>query len=219
MEKYRNRNKSGIKRGMKRYVARKNRNMLRGKYTLSNDITRAKIEVYDQIYVFNGTSTAQFVSVGQPYYNISVIFGNSTSFQDQYGLYARYKITGIQFVASCCSSPDNIDGSFNTGAPTMSVAFYPNATSQNLGTNPAFNDHKMLLDAHVTTPQTKYWRFPEQYFEGSGYGFGVWSQCNGYLNQIGQISPCLNQISNATATVYMFNVRITVYVLFSDKNR
>ena len=62
-------------------------------------------------------------------------------------------------VASCCSSPDTIDGSFATGAPTISLAFYPNATGQNLGTNPSFNDHKMLLDAHVTTPQTKYWKF------------------------------------------------------------
>lgn len=219
MEKLKYRNKSGVRRGMKRYAARRNRNVLKGRYYLSNDITRAKIEIYDQLYVFNNTGTVQFVSNGFPYYLIASMLTNSTSFQDLYGLYARYKITGLQIVASCCSSPDTIDGSFNTGAPTVSVAFYPNATAQNLGSNPAYNDHKMLIDAHVTTPQTKYWKFPDQYFEGSGYGFGVWSQTNGYASQIGQISPCLNVNSPATSTVYMFNVRMTLYVLLSDKNR
>ncbi len=219
MERLRNRNKSGVRRGMRRYAARKNRSTLRGKYYLSNDIMRAKIEVYDQLYIPNGTSAVQFAVTGNTYRAVYDLLAASTSWTDQVGLYARYKITGLQVVASCCSSPDTIDGSFATGAPTISLAFYPNATGQNLGTNPSFNDHKMLLDAHVTTPQTKYWKFPDQYFEGPGYGFGVWSQCSGYLNQIGQLSPCLNLVSNTTANTYFFNVRMTLYVLFSDKNR
>lgn len=219
MEKLKYRNKSGVRRGMKRYAARRNRNMLKGRYYLSNDVTRAKIEVYDQLYVGSGTSSMIFIIPNQPYRNIEHILTTSQSFQDLYLIYARYKITGLQIVASCCSSPDTIDGSFTTGAPTASLAFYPNLTSQNAGTNPAYNDHKMLLDAHVTTPQMKYWKFPEQYFEGSGYGFGIWSQTNGYTNQIGQISPTLNILSNATANTFFFNVRMTLYILFSDKNR
>lgn len=219
MERLRNRNKSVVRRGMKRYAARKNRSSLRGRFYLSNDVMRAKVEVYDQIFVLTSTSSTLFAGAGQQYMNIATILNNSPSFTDQYSLYARYKITGLQIVASCCSSPETIDSAFLTGAPSISIAFYPNLTSQNIGGNPSYNDHKMLADAHVTTPQSKYWKFPEQYFEGSGYGFGIWSQCNGYTNQIGQVSSCLNISATAASTVYMFNIRFTAYVLFSDKNK
>lgn len=219
MERLRNRNKSGVRRGMKRYAARKNRSSLRGRYYLSNDIMRAKVEVYDQVYVANASYQTIFAGANQQYMNIATMLSNSISFTDQYQLWARYKITGLQITASCCSSADTIDAAFSTGAPTVSFAFYPNLTSQNIGGNPSYNDHKMLADPHVTTPQVKYWKFPEQYFEGAGFGFGIWSQCNGFTGQIGQVSACFNINTPATANIYMFNVRFVLYVLFSDKNK
>lgn len=219
MEKLKVRNKSGVRRGMRRYAARRNRSVLKGRYYLSNDIMRAKVEYYDQLYVANTSSTLVYVSTNNAYKTIYEILNSSTSFTDQYLLYARYKLTGLQIVASCCSSSETIDTAFAFGAPTASLAFYPNLTAQNAGSNPSYNDHKMLIDPHVTIPQVKYWKFPDQYFQGSGFGFGIWSQCSGYTNQIGQLSPTLNIASPASGNVSLFNVRVTVYVLFSDKNR
>ena len=219
MERLRNRNKSGIRRGMKRYVARRNRNILKGKFTLSNDVTRAKIEYYDQLALANGANKLLFGSTNANYMNIAYILQISQSWQDLYGIYSRYKITGISVYCSACSGESELDGAYTIGVPTSSVAFYPNLTTQDIGTNPAFNDHKMTLDPKLTTPQSKYWKFPDQYFEGSGFGFGVWSQTNGYTNQIGQISVTNNLLSNVSIQTYMYNIRIILYVLISDKNR
>ena len=78
----------------------------------------------------------------------------------------------------------------------------------------------MIIEPGVSAVQSKYWKFPDNYFEGSGYGFGVWSQTNGFNSQIGQVSVTTNKNpSIAGANVYLFNIRMTLYIMFSDKNR
>lgn len=106
------------------------------------------------------------------------------------------------------------------GSPSCSVAFYPNLNGSAIGKNPSYNDHKLILEPGVTTVQSKYWKFPDGYFEGNSFGFGIWSQTNGYTSQTGQVSICVNPtISNTSAVVFLFNIRITLYVMLSDKNR
>jgi len=217
------RNKSGIRKGMKRYARRKARGVtstLSGRYLLSNDVTRAQIELYDLLVIPSGTSGLVFASNTANYKDIEDILANSTSFQDLFPIYARYKITGLSMRCSVAQDNSYITSKIGSGFPTCSAAFYPNLTNVGIGTNPSFNDHKLILESGVTNVQSKYWKFPDNYFEASGTGFGVWSQCNGYTNQVGQISVAANKIGfGATADCYLFNVRLTLYVMFSDKNR
>lgn len=217
------RNKSGVRKGMKRYARRKARGVtssISGRYLLSNDVTRAQVEFYDQIALATGGNSCIFATTSASYYNITAILANSTSFQDLYPIYARYKITGFSVRCSIAHSLDVICTNIATGAPSCSAAFYPNLTSTSLGNTPCFNDHKMMVEPGVTSVQSKFWKFPDNYFDASGTGFGVWSQCNGYTNQVGQVSfTCNKTPAPAVAATYLFNVRLTLYVLLSDKNR
>lgn len=214
------RSKSGVRKGMKRYARRKSRYTLTGKYYLSNDVTRAQVEYYDQIAIGIGASEVQFATTGNKQLAIVAILSASTSFQDLFPIYARYKITGLSMRCSIGQSVDVICAGIASGPPSCSAAFYPNLTGTNIGANPSYNDHKMIMEPGVSAVQSKYWRFPDQYFEGAGFGFGVWSQTNGYTNQIGQLSITANKTpSTASASVFLFNVRVTLYLMFSDKNR
>ena len=217
------RSKSGVRKGMKRFARRKARgynSSLSGRYLLSNDISRAQIEFYDQIAIATGGNTARFATSSAAYYNIAAILGNSVSFQELFPIYARFKITGLSVRCSIAQSLDVICTNIATGAPSCSLAFYPNLTGTTLGSEPSFNDHKMMIEPGLTSVQTKYWKFPDNYFEGPSYGFGVWSQCNGYASQIGQLSVTCNKTpAPATTSTYLFNTRLTLYVTFSDKNK
>ena len=37
------------------------------------------------------------------------------------------------------------------------------------------NDQKLLLDPSLAVPQTKYWKFHDNYFDNGASGFGVWT--------------------------------------------
>jgi len=214
------RSKSGVRKGMKRYARRKYRSTLSGRYVLSNDVTRAQVEYYDTLAIANGANTLLFTNPSTTYLGIVTALQNSTSFQDLYPIYARYKICGMSVRCSTAQDTSFITTKIAQGSPSCSAAFYPNLNGTGIGQNPSFNDHKLILEPGLTTVQSKYWKFPDNYFEGNGFGFGVWSQTNGYTNQTGQISVCVNpSISNATADVFLFNIRITLYIMLSDKNR
>ena len=58
------------------------------------------------------------------------------------------------------------------------------------------------------------------YFDNGASGFGVWtSTTSGAGVQTGQLSCTLNIPEAATATVALFNVRTTFYVLFATRNK
>ena len=68
----------------------------------------------------------------------------------------------------------------------------------------------------MAVPQTKYWKFRDNYFDNGASGFGVWtSTTSGSGVQTGQLSCTLNIPETASATVALFNVRTTFYVLFA----
>ena len=67
-------------------------------------------------------------------------------------------------------------------------------------------------------PQTKYWKFRDNYFDNGVSGFGVWTSTTSCI-VTGQLSCTLNIPEAASATVALFNVRTTFYVLFATRNK
>ena len=130
------RSKSGVRKGMKRYARRKARAIgtsLSGRYLLSNDVTRAQIELYDQLVIANGSNVLVFANTTASYQTFSNYLTNSVSFQDLFPIYARYKITGLSVRCSTSQSLDLISTNIGSGPPSCSLAFYPNITGTGLG--------------------------------------------------------------------------------------
>lgn len=212
---YKSKNKLTVKKGMKRYVARRSRVV---RNNIDPDATMVKCEAYDQISINAGASSPIFLQSGGTYVNIYTLLLSSTSFNDNIGFWGRYKIVGINVRVSAGASIPTLDSAFANCAPTLSLAFYPHLTSTALGSNPAYNDQKLLLDPSLTVPQTKYWKFHDNYFDNGSSGFGVWTntQAGG---QTGQLSCTLNIPVAALSTTALFNVRTTFYIIFSTRNR
>lgn len=211
--------KNYVRKGMKRYVARRARYVPMGRYKLTNDITRCQVESYDQIQ-FNAGATAPIFTTASNYINLYNIIVNSPTWTDQQPIWGRFKITGISVRISPSAGLTAIDTAFSVGAPTLSVAFYPQLLSSSLGTSPSYNDHKIFCDPASTIPQTRYYKFPDGFFEGSGgVGLGIWNSTNALSSLFGQFSVSTNQPGTAGSLIQMFNVKFTVYMLFSDKNR
>lgn len=188
------------------------------RYPLTSDVTNIKVESYDQIFVANGTNTAQLHNTGTNYLTIASILSNANSFQSMSTLWGRYKITGISIRCSAGQALQSIDLAFPQGAPTASVAFFPNVTAQDLGDAPKSNDQKLFLEPALSIPQAKYYRFPDNYYQLSGYGFGIWSNTSFASNQVGQISVSLTSASTSSGNAYLFNIRTIVYVKLANKN-
>ena len=144
------RSNGAVKKGMKRYVARRSRVV---RNNIDSDATMVKCEAYDQITINSGASSPMFIQSGGTYVNILTLLQSSTSFQDNIGFWGRYKIVGMNVRASPGASIPTLDSAFANCAPTSSLAFYPHLTSTALGANPAYNDQKLLLDPSLTVPR------------------------------------------------------------------
>ena len=211
---YKSKNRLTVKKGMKRFVARRSRVV---RHNIDPDSTMVKCEAYDQITINAGASSPAFLLSGSTYVNILTLLQSSTSFQDNIGLWGRYKIVGMNVRASVGTSISVLDSSFTNCAPTSSLAFYPHIITTSVGANPAYNDQK-LLDPSLSVPQTKYWKFHDNYFDNGASGFGVWTNTQGGV-QTGQLSCTLNIPVISLGTTALFNVRTTFYILFATRNR
>lgn len=212
---YKSKNRLTVKKGMKRFVARRSRVV---RNNIDPDATMVKVEAYDQISINAGASSTAFLKSGSEYVNVLTLLQSSISFMDNIGLWGRYKILGMNVRASVGASIATLDSAFANCAPTLSIAFYPQLITTPLGSNPAYNDQKLLLDPSLAVPQTKYWKFHDNYFDNGASGFGVWTNTQGGV-QTGQLSCTLNIPVVALSTTALFNVRTTFYVLFSTRNR
>ena len=212
---YKSKNRLTVKKGMKRFVARRSRVV---RTNIDPDSTMVKVEAYDQITINNGAASPMFLQSGNTHVNILTLLQSSISFMDNIGLWGRYKIVGMNVRASAGASIAALDSAFTNCAPTLSIAFYPQLITTALGSNPAYNDQKLLLDPSLAVPQTKYWKFHDNYFDNGASGFGVWTNTQGGI-QTGQLSCTLNIPVVALSTTALFNVRTTFYVLFSTRNR
>lgn len=207
--------KNTVRKGMKRYANRKKRV---SRFSLTGDVTYSKVEEFGQLFAVAGTDSLYFSDTGAPYLPIYAIFQNSPSFTTQNGLYSRYKITGINVVLSPARGTNN--GTLYpsiSGVPTVAVGFFPNYNGTNLGTQPVFNDRRLMGYPLNTVSSSKTWRFPNKFYEGGAYGFGIWSQCQGYTSQVGQLAASITSSSQPTSSCALLNYMVTVYVQFSDK--
>ena len=212
---YKAKNKMSFKKGMKRYVARRNR----VNRPIDSDTIMVKCEAYDQIIINSGATAPIFTpSSSNTFTNVLTLIQGSPSFQESIVNYARYKITGIQVRASPGAALATMDSAFVNTAPTLSVAFYPALANASLGNVPSYNDQKLFLDPCITVPQNKYYKFPDNYLDNGSSGFGVWTSTNTNV-QIGQFSCSLNTAATASSATSLFNIRFTFYILFSTKNK
>ena len=184
-----------------------------------SDTILVKVEAYDQLICIAGNSIPTSISSVNTYTNVLSLISGSVSWSDNIGLYSRYKIVGVNLRASPGTSIDTLDSNFPNCAPTLSTAFYPQLTSTVLGTSPAYNDDKLLLDPSISDPQSKYWKFRDGYFDNGASGFGVWTSTQSGV-QTGQFSHTFNIPAAATTTTGLFNLRYTFYsichVIFSE---
>lgn len=182
----------------------------------NNDTTSVKCELNSGLSIVNTAQHTTFDTGAASYLTISTILNNSVSFQDMTGRYARYKITGIalRFDSVVLERPSTLPQ-----LPIISCAFYPQTSGSHLADSPMSNDKRAIFNPVVSTSQTKYWRFPENYFSSSNGGYGTWNNMTSYASLPGQISiynP--NLTANATADTRFANLCVTVYTIFSNKN-
>lgn len=212
---YKSKNRLTVKKGMKRFVARRSRVV---RHNIDPDSQMVKCEAYDQITINAGATSPIFLQSSSTYVNIYALLLTSTSYMDNIGFWGRYKIVGMNVRASAGASIATLDSAFTNCAPTLSLAFYPHITSTAVGSNPAYNDQKLLLDPSLAVPQTKYWKFHDNYFDNGTSGFGVWNNTQAGL-QSGQLSCTLNIPVAPVSSTALFNVRTTFYILFATRNR
>ena len=212
---YKSKNKGIVKKGMKRFVARRSRVM---RNNLDLDLSMVKCEAYDQITINSGATSPIFLQSSNTFVNLLTLLQSSSSFQENIPIFGRYKIVGMNIRASLGASITTLDTAFTNCAPTLSLAFYPQLASTALGVNPAFNDSKLLLDPSLSVPQVKYWKFQDNYFDNGASGFGVWTNTTSGI-QTGQLSCTLNIPIAALSTTSLFNVRTTFYILFATRNK
>ena len=204
-----------VKKGMKRYVARRSRVM---RNYIDIDASMVKCEAYDQITINSGATAPIFLQSGNTFVNILTLLQSSASFQENIVVYGRYKIVGMNIRGSLGAAISTLDTAFTNCAPTVSLGFYPQLTNTSLGSSPAYNDSKLLLDPSLSVPQSKYWKFHDNYFDNGASGFGVWTNTQIGV-QAGQLSCTLNIPVAASSTTALFNVRTTFYVLFATRNK
>lgn len=203
----------------KRYGAKK---IIKRRYTRIarqprfDDIVSLKCECYGAVQIPNGSIASQFQDTTQNYYNIPTLLNTSGSFTDMITRYSRYRINGmsIRFDSCILSNVTTL-----TQLPLINIAFYPQAASSNLGDGPLYNDKKGVFNPACLVPQTKYWRFPENFFTASSGGYGTWNDIAAWATLTGQLSvynPALTY--NATATTVVGMLRVTFYIQFASKN-
>jgi len=210
-KKYAPRRKYGTKKfTAKRRYARISRGIK------GDDTTSVKSEFNTGIYVPNASDVVQFEQPATNFWNIFSILNNSVTFQDMATRYARYKITGMSLRFDSCLLSNVTTLS---QMPIISICFYPQAINTNLGDAPLYNDKKAVFNPAIATPQTKYWRFPDNYFVSSNGGYGTWNDMSSYTNIQGQLSAYNPPLTaNASAITRVGILRVTLYTVFSGKN-
>lgn len=208
----------GVKRGMKRFVARKKR---ASRFSLTGDVTSIKVEEYGAIYCNAGTDVICFSDTSQNYYPLYVILQNSSSWTTHYPLYARYKIYGCSITLAPSrgtSLPGQAFGAVS-GVPEVCVSFHPNTSGTSLGSQPIYNDRRLLASSNISQRQSKFWRFPNNFYMGNAFGLGTWNQCAGYANQTGQLSTCMTYSATPSTSTSLMTYCVTLYIQLSDKSQ
>lgn len=203
----------------KKYLARRTTKRVFRKAIGNSEEIYTKCEYYDEMYVAAGSGT-QYVFNSTPgsYLNVRAMLAASTSFTDNATLYSRYKIVGIS-VRLTRLIPDQIIATSTQDLPSMYMAFYPQLVTTNAGTGPAYNDSKASFEGLAMSPQSKYWKFKDNFFEASSGGYGTWNNISDYSTISGQLSTYNPSLLYAIAGNSTHEIRVTLYIKFSTRNR
>ena len=224
MNKY-NKNKisaNAFKNGMRRYIRRKNRNMVTMKKyrtTISSDILPIKCEECQTVVIANNQIICSY-STGNTFRNAAASIANSNSWASYSPLYSRYKITGLALRVSRIGNDVTTIGSGVSVIPVQ-FTFYPQYVSTSVANaDIVSNDQSFRVDSNVTTIQTRYYKFPDNYFESTGTGFGIWNDISAISTQIGQLSVGNFSIGyTAVGDKVMYQIRIVYYVQLGYKRQ
>jgi len=203
------------KYGKKRFAPKRRHTRISRPVRNGENTVSIKCECFNAVELLNGQNRPSFVLNSLQYWNLQAALASSDSFINAAGLYMRYKITGISLRF------DSILTWPTTSVPSLPicyVAFFPGKTSQSLGNTVLFNDKAATFSCAATSPQTKYWRFPNNYFTASTGGIGTWNDVNSYASITGQLS--LDSVAvqaNASARTTVAEIRMIVYVQFSSR--
>lgn len=219
----RNKSNGVFKRAFRRFKTRRY-NSYKPRISLTqitnNKTLFAKIENYDTIIMVNGTSKPLFQGTNQNYLPFKDIFTNNSGFQAEYGTWSRYKIIGCSIEFVPCMDLAFARANFSLAAPGIACAAYADRTSNDRGDEPKDNDNVLVAYVAVQYPQRKYWKFNDGFIDSSGSGVGTWNKSYGYNNQEGQFSICNLEAGNqVTGTHNFFNVKATLYLIYSTKTK
>lgn len=183
--------------------------------TSDKNLERIKCESFITVRAING---------GQYFVNQnSNVIWNTTEIQNTFTWiqlhsdFFKYKITGIAIRASPVHDDSDLaDSACNF---PMNVAFYPQYASYGVPAVEVMNnDNAFRVEPNISTPQTKYWHFPDGYFESSATGYGVWTATTSISSQIGELAIGNNPpFNNFGIDKSCYNLRVTYYITLGYK--
>lgn len=197
----------------KLYAKRK----LLAKPYLSSQHTKLRCEFL--VYIRATASTGVVLNASSNNFNnLATEIPGTHSWSNLYNAYLRYKLYGLSIrVTPVADREDVSDGASNI---PISVVFYP--TYQNVSVSAGeilANDDGFRVEPFMTIPQTRYWNFPDGYYENStGNGLGTWTSTSIVSSQPGQLSfACHQPFQNFLNYKSLYMMRVMVYILLDGR--
>lgn len=189
----------------------------------NNSFLNMKVEYYDTILFPNGNSVPRFQnSLTNNYLNFALILTNNNGFTSECVSWQRYKIYAASLEFVPCMDLGYARTAFSLAAPGIASCVYVDRTSNDRGTDPRDNDNVLVSYVAIQLPQRKFWKFKDNFLISGGVGVGTWNRTVGHPNQEGQFSVCNLEDGNSNTSGSAhntFNVKATLYVTLSTKNR
>lgn len=170
------------------------------------------------IYVRAASGTQLVVNANSnSYTTINTELGVNYSWTQYSQDFLKFKIYGI----SAHASPVHGNSDVSDGATSIPIGlcFYPNYANASISSNEVMNnDSTFRIEPLIGSKQIKYWSFPDNFYELSGYGYGVWSPVSGLTNLPGQFSLGNNPpFANFGSFKTLYMIRVCVYILLGFK--
>lgn len=175
-----------------------------------------KVRCEFAVYIRSVSGGGTILNASNTNYNsLATEIPGTFSWSALYADYVRYKIYGLGVrVSPVADTTEITDGASNV---PIYIAFYP--TYQNVTVNVAeilANDDALRVEPQLTTPQTKYWSFPDNYYQNNtGNGLGTWTSTSIVASQPGQLSiACHQPFESFSNFKSLYMMRVCVYILF-----
>jgi len=184
---------------------------------LTNNVTRLRCEFV--IYIRSTDSHGYILNANSNNFNnLGTEIPGTHSWTNLYNLYLRYKIYGMGVrVTPTADHNDIADGIANV---PINVVFYPTYQSVTVPAGEILaQDDAFRVEPYMTIPQTKYWNFPDNFYQNStGNGLGIWASTSTVTSQPGQISfACHQPFTNFSQSKTLYMARVMLYILLDGR--